>query len=86
VGFGAAKVNAGMKPEPRWYRRCEGGVLLPMYTRTELAARAPLTPVERQQINKTGSLAQAQAKEAPASLPPELARTIAAASPFAHLN
>lgn len=88
VGFGAAKVNAGMKPDARWYRRCEGGVLLPMFTRTELAAKAPLTHKERQHLRKNGTLASLGAKPATATegLPPELARTIAAASPFAHLN
>jgi hypothetical protein len=88
VGFGAAKVNAGKKPEPRWYRRGDGGVLLPLHTRAELTARSPLTPAERQQIKKSGSLAKAPANKeaAPAGLPPELARTIAAASPFVHLN
>jgi regulatory protein RepA len=83
VGFGAAKVNAGMKPEPRWYRRCDGGVLLPLFTRSELAARAPLTASERYHIKNHGSLAK---RAAGAGLPPELARNIAAASPFAHLS
>ena len=91
VGFGAAKVNAGMKPEPRWYRRCDGGVLLPLHTRAELTAKAPLTQIERQHLRKHSSLATlgdkpAKPVKAAESLPPELARTIAAASPFAHLN
>lgn len=92
VGFGASKVNAGMKPEARWYRRCEGGVLLPMFTRAELAAKAPLTDAERRHLRQSPSLASlpatAAVSQGPAQphLSNEALRAIAAASPFANLT
>jgi hypothetical protein len=101
VGFGEGKVNAGMKsPVARFYRRHEGGVLLPIVSRDEIAAMAdavaPLTAADRRALKTRKPPANAPAARTPApqeaslevadtGIPPELLAELEADSAFGHL-